>query len=169
MKFDETVAFLLESLEQPYPYRYKNEEEGYIFYPDIKNKKIFYSVVLVRFDENGDYDPYKGNVLEIAFRYNNLKTKEIGVMDTKTPAAGNAFKILATVKAIVKEYFSKKRNMNKITEIIFTSKPSEKGKIKVYNKFLQQIANTLGTEWKTEISPGTGDREGYVLFRAYKS
>jgi len=167
-KFDQLVSILLEAMEQPYPYRYKNEEEGYIFYPDPKNKKIFYSVVLVRYDKNGNYEPRRGNVLEIAFRYNNLLTKEIDIMDTKTPAAGSAFKILATVKAIVVEYFSKKQ-IKKITEIVFTSKPSEQGKTRLYGRLLQQIATAMGTDWKTEITSGTGDQKNYVLFKAYKS
>ena len=168
MKFEKMVNTIIEAIEQPYPYRYKNSDEGYIFYPDPKNKNIFYSVILVRYNEDGDYEPLRGNVLEIAFRYNNKQTKEYDVMDTRAPAAGNAFRILATVKAIVQEYFTKK-TINKITQIIFTSKPSERGKTSLYKRLLQQIANYMGSNWKTEIGPGSGDQKGYILFKAYKA
>jgi hypothetical protein len=168
MRFDGFVNIIMEAMEQPYPYRYKNSEDGYIFYPDPQNKNIFYSVILVRYNEDGDYEPLRGNVLEIAFRYNNKQTEEYDVMDTQSPAAGNVFRILATIKAIVHEYFTKKQ-MNKITQIIFTSKPSERGKTSLYKRLLQQISDYMGPNWKTEIGPGTGDQKGYVLFKAYKS
>ena len=142
MRFDHLVKEIIsESLDNPYPFKHSEKLNGYVFYPDPSNQNVYYVVYTLR-------DPNYPPRLEIIFDYTDLDKDIEGTTDmTKT---GDSFRIMATVKAIVK-YHIENQGPNTFNIIKFSAKTMEHGKIALYGRLAQIMKKSLGPKWDLDV------------------
>jgi hypothetical protein len=174
MKFNLLIEQLLESLDNPYPYQYSERDGGFIFFPDPKsdpadsesdpadsesdpaaadsdseiqnlnpnNQSILYTVMML---EDPDY-PLRLNIL---FHYTDEDKNIQGTTDMT--GTGDAFRVMATVVKIVKDYLNS-YGPNKYEIIQFDAKSSDHGKVVLYKRLAQKLKDQiLGPRWDLDV------------------
>jgi len=129
-----------EALDNPYPYKWSEKDGGFIFFPDLNNQSILYTVMTL---EDPDY-PQRLNIL---FHYTDENKNIQGTTDMT--GTGNAFRIMATVIKIVNNYIDS-YGPNKYNIIEFTAKLTDHGKVSLYKRLAQQLKNKLGPNWELD-------------------
>jgi hypothetical protein len=158
MKFNLLIEQLLESLDNPYDYKWSEKDGGFIFFPDPKsdpadseseiqnlnpnNQSILYTVMML---EDPDY-PLRLNIL---FHYTDEDKNIQGTTDMT--GTGDAFRVMATVVKIVKDYLNS-YGPNKYEIIQFDAKSSDHGKVVLYKRLAQKLKDQiLGPRWDLDV------------------
>ena len=142
MKFNLLIEQLLESLDNPYDYKWSEKDGGFIFFPDPNNQSILYTVMML---EDPDY-PLRLNIL---FHYTDEDKNIQGTTDMT--GTGDAFRVMATVVKIVKDYLNS-YGPNKYEIIQFDAKSSDHGKVVLYKRLAKKLKDQiLGTHWDLDV------------------
>jgi hypothetical protein len=163
---------LTEVLNNPYNYEYSEElskksyglnAKVFVFYPNLKNRNIFYSI-----DFSG-----KEN-LEIVFYYNNLDENKTRVIDITN--TGDQFKVFSTIIKIIKDILPE--YLNTIEQITFFSQ--DKSRTRFYlNRIVPIIGNIIepnhnfiknpeGNNWKFEMESVEKNVVYFYFFKKIK-
>lgn len=130
-----------EALDNPYPFKYSEQNDGYVFYPDVNNQRVFFTVVM----EN---DPEYPQRLKIMFHYTDKDKGFDGTADMT--GLGNAFRIMATVKDVVLKHIGS-YGPNKYNIIEFSAKSDDHGKVVLYKRLAQLLKDKMGSQWDLEV------------------
>lgn len=143
MRFNNLVKLLLsESLNSPYDYKWSEKDGGFIFFPDPNNQSILYTVLMLE-------DPEYTHRLNVLFHYTDENKNIQGTTDMT--GTGDAFRIMATVAKIVKEYLNS-RSSNYYDIIQFDAKSSDHGRVVLYKRLAQKLKDqVLGPRWDLDV------------------
>jgi len=130
-----------EALDNPYPFKYSEQNDGYVFYPDPNNQSAFFTVVM-------EEDPEYPQSLSIMFHYTDKDKGFDGTADMT--GLGNSFRIMATVKEIVAKHINS-YGPNKYNIIKFSAKSADHGKVVLYKRLAQMLKNKMGPRWELDI------------------
>lgn len=88
-----------------------------------------------------------------------LVNKEKTIFSTRITGTGNAFKVFGTVAKIIQEFLSD----HPINTLLFYAHEDEPSRIKLYDKFMQQVDKALPNYQPSEYYWGSGD-DDYVVY-----
>ena len=146
-KFAQHTANLKKKINEvaDQPYRFMLTKKTY-----SGNWYMFETENGVRMVVSATLDPLPNGTFstEIAFSEHNAKSMDL-------TGKGDAFRIFATVGAIVKEFLRSGKPNARITEIYFTGKTKEPSRIKLYDMIAKNISRFLPNfEFKNTVDQG---------------
>lgn len=146
---EEAYELVQESLNDPYPYEFSDTavDDTYIFYPDVNNKNIYYSVM---FQEDINANSNLGIVFAYTDKDKNIKKT------TQMTSTGDSFRVMATIAKIITEHLKKYAKSYYL--IHFEAKAGDRGRVALYKRLAQRLQNeVLGPKWKLETLMDAND------------
>lgn len=146
MKFDSLVREIItESLDYPYDFKYSEELDRYVFYPDPNNQNVYYGVYA---NEDPDYRAS----LTFLFDYTNLdkgiegSTEMMNFSREELKALNISIsRVISTVAKIVISHLET-QGLDKYAIIKYEGKNEESSRIDLYSSLAVKLLNFLGKE-----------------------
>lgn len=156
MRFDHLVKEIIsESLDNPYPFKYSEQKDSWIFFPNPENQNVFYSVSVLNDEEYGEEMRRSGRnfeKLKILFTFTNKSKNIDGTTDMLNfnREELNALnivprRVISTVAAIVEKHL-RSYGLDKYAIIEFDGKNSDESRISLYDTLAVKLLNFLGKD-----------------------